>query len=185
LWVSNFYRYKRVELALAAFAALPASLRVQYPFVLAGGDWQGGMARARRAAERLGVGGDVRFLGRIDDAWLPALYRNARAQVMATAEETFGRNLLEAMACGCPTVATELPVLREVAGVGAVFADFCRTSEAGEALRRICEDDGLACRVRDSGIARAAEFSFERLSRERLTAVFAMLGSDNSCAARS
>jgi glycosyltransferase involved in cell wall biosynthesis len=175
LWLSNFYAYKRAELALAAFAALPAKLRTEYPFVLAGGDWQGGVARARRAAARCGVDRDVRFLGRVNEAWLPALYRNARAQVMATSEETFGRNLLEAMACGCPTVANDLPVLREVAGGGAEFTDFARTPEAGEALRRICKDDVLAGRVRDRGIARAAEFSFERLARERVNAVIALL----------
>jgi len=176
LWVANFYPYKRAELALAAYARLPDNLRARFPLVLAGGDWNGGRARAEAAVVRLNLGRDVHFLGWVDDADLPALYRGARAHVLATAEETFGRSVLEAMACGCPCVLQELPVLREVTGDAALFTDFTDPAAAGAALETICTDDGLATRLRSAGVRRADEFSFARLVRERMEAILRVLG---------
>jgi len=175
LWVGNFYLYKRAELALAAYGRLPAARRVRFPFVLAGGDWDGGRARAEAEAARLNLANDVRFLGRVDDAALPALYRGARAHVLATAEETFGRTVLEAMACGCPCVLQELPVLREVTAGAASFTDFTDADVAGVALESICTDDALVRRLRADGLRRAADFGFDRLARERVGAILELL----------
>ena len=176
LWAANFYPYKRAELALAAYARLPAELRARFPFLLAGGDWAGGRARAEAEAARLGVERDVRFLGWVDDTALPALYRGARAHVLASAEETFGRSVLEAMACGCPCVLQDLPVLHEVTGGAAQFTDFADLPAAAAAMAAVCEDDALAARLRAAGLRRAGEFSFVRLARERVGAVLQMLG---------
>lgn len=175
LWAGNFYSYKRAELALAAYARLAPELRARWPLVLIGGDWEGGRARAEAAARALGVAADTRFLGWVDDCVLPAIFRGARAQMLATSEETFGRSLAEGMACGCPAVVQDLPVLREVAGEAAVFCDFADTVAAAAALVRICTDDGLVARLRAAGVARAAEFSYARLARERVGVVLTML----------
>ena len=176
LWAANFYPYKRAELALAAYARLAPELRVQFPLVLAGGDWNGGRARAETCARELGVAEQVKFLGWIEDAALPALYRGARALVLPTAEETFGKSVTEAMACGCPCVLQDLPVLREVANGAALFVDFADPVAAGEAMRRICTEGALAAELRAAGLKRAAEFCYARLARERVTAVLETLG---------
>jgi glycosyltransferase involved in cell wall biosynthesis len=176
LWSSNFYHYKRAELALAAYARLERDLRAAFPLVLIGGDWGGGLMRAKAKAAELGIENDTRFLGWIDDRWLPACYRGARAHVLSTEEETFGRSVLEAMACGCPCVTQRLPVLQEVTGGTALAVDFANAQEAADALRAICLDDALAGRLRREGVTRAGEFSFERLARERIEAVVTMLG---------
>lgn len=175
LWAANFYPYKRAEFALAAYARLAPELRTKFPLVLVGGDWEGGRAQAQACAQQLGVAADTRFLGWIDDAALPALYRGARAHVLPTAEETFGKSVTEAMACGCPCVLQELPVLREVAAGAALFVDFTDTTAAGEALRRICTEDALAAELRAAGLKRAADFSYARLAHERMTAILETL----------
>lgn len=178
LWSGNFYRYKRAELALATYAALPRDIRARFPLVLVGGDWHGGRARAESAARTLGVAHDVRFLGWVSDDALPALYRGARAHLLSTAEETFGRSVVEAMACGCPCVLQDLPVLREVTAGAASFVDYRDTASAAEAVRRVCTDDSLALRLRREGLRRAPDFSFEKLARERLDAIERVLRSD-------
>jgi alpha-1,3-rhamnosyl/mannosyltransferase len=175
LWAANFYPYKRAELALAAYARLAPELRTKFPLVLVGGDWNGGRARAETKAKELGVAADTRFLGWIDDAALPALYRGARALVLPTAEETFGKSVTEAMACGCSCVLQDLPVLREVAGGAAVFVDFTDSVSAGAVLQRICMEDSLAAELRAAGLKRAAEFSYARLARERVAAILETL----------
>jgi glycosyltransferase involved in cell wall biosynthesis len=176
LWASNFYPYKRAELALAAYAGLAAERRAQFPLLLAGGDWGGGRARAEAAARRLGLERDVRFLGWVEDAELPALYRGAQAYVLSTAQESFGRGALEAMACGCPAVLQDLPVLREVAGDAALYVDYGGMSGAASALEAICADAALRFRLSAAGIERARGFSFERLARERVGAILERVG---------
>ncbi len=175
LWVSNFYAYKRAELALAAYARLAPEVRTRFPLVLVGGDWAGGRARAEAAARALGVAGDVRWPGWVEDAAMPALYRGARAHLLATSEETFGRSVTEAMACGCPCVLQDLPVLREVTDGAAVFTDFADPAGAGEALKRICGDDPLAAQLRADGLHRANAFGFDKLARERMAAILEMV----------
>jgi glycosyltransferase involved in cell wall biosynthesis len=176
LWASNFYAYKRVELALAAYAGLPATMRSEFPFVLAGGDWAGGRHRAEAEAARLSILKDVRFLGWVDDEALPALYRGASAYVLSTSEETFGRSVLESMACGCPCLVHDIPVLREVAGDCASYVDFADCTRASQALERICSDGDQRARLRASGIERSKLFSFDRLTIERVNAVLSMIG---------
>ncbi len=175
LWCANFYPYKRADLALRAYAALPPELRAHFPFILVGGNWEGGLTRARTVAHSLGIEPQVRFLGWVNDAELPALYRGARAHVLSTAEETFGRSVSEAMACGCPCVLQDLPVLREVTDGAALFTDFEDTRAAAAALRRICTDDSLVERLRAEGLRRASSFSFENLARERLDGIMRAL----------
>lgn len=183
LWASNFYGYKRAPLAIAAYARMAADVRERFPLVLVGGDWAGplgglragGRAEAERAARAAGVERDMRFLGWVEDAALPAVYRGARAHVLATSEETFGRSVAEAMACGCPCVVQDLPVLREVAADAAVYVDFADAAAASAALARVCADDVHAERLRQAGLVRAQAFSFERLARERVGAILEQL----------
>jgi glycosyltransferase involved in cell wall biosynthesis len=176
LWVSNFYPYKRADLALAAYAGLSPERRRDFPLVLAGGDWGGGRAQAEAGARRLGLDPNVHFLGWVDDADLPALYRGAQAYVLSTALESFGRGVLEAMACGCPGVLQNLPVLREVAGDSALFVDFASPRSATAALDALCADAALRPRLAAACLRRAAAFSFERLAGERVDGILKCLG---------
>jgi len=175
LWASNFYPYKRAELALRGYARLPLQVRSKFPLILVGGDWNGGRVVAEKAAAQLGISQNVRFLGWVSDEQLPALYRGARAHLLSTAEETFGRTVIEAMACGCPCVLQDLPVLREVTAGSAMFVDFTDTIQAGEALLRVCTDDAMFEQLRSAGLRRAKQFSFAQLASARVGAILEML----------
>jgi glycosyltransferase involved in cell wall biosynthesis len=59
---------------------------------------------------------DVELHERPDDAELAELYRHALALVYPSEMEGFGLPVAEAMACGCPVIATDLPSIREFAG---------------------------------------------------------------------
>jgi glycosyltransferase involved in cell wall biosynthesis len=176
LWVSNLYPYKRFELVLAAYAGLAPRIRSEIPLVVVGGDWSGGRARAEAEASRLGVLADVRFLGWMLDGDLPALYRGACAHVLSTSEETFGRSVLEAMACGCLNVIQDLPVLREVAGESAMYVDYADAAAAARVLEQACAGAAGRAQLTAAGVERARAFSFERVARERVGAILSMIG---------
>jgi len=73
--------------------------------------------------ETCGVAGRVKFLGRVSDEDLADLYAGARLLCFPSLQEGFGMPPLEAMACGCPVVASHIPVVREVCGEAALFVD--------------------------------------------------------------
>ena len=68
------------------------------------------------AAAAGGVADRVRLLGYVDDALLAPLYRQCLAHVFPSSYEGFGLTVLEAMACGAPTLTTTFSSLGEVAG---------------------------------------------------------------------
>ena len=83
--------------------------------VAGAGPW---LRHYRKYAAGLGV--HATFLGRVLEE-RPALYRNADIYLCPTNRASFGVTLLEAMACGAPIVASDLPAFREVAGNQAVL----------------------------------------------------------------
>ncbi len=175
LWVSNFYPYKQAEKLLAAYARLDPAFRARHPLVMVGGNWEGGKDAARAQAAALGLGADVRFPGWVEDAWLAPLYRQARAFVLASREETFGRCVVESMACGTPCVVNDIPIMHEVTGGHALIVDFDDPAATADALRILLSDDARHARLRADGIAWTAQFDFRRLAAERIQAIKAAL----------
>ena len=171
LWISNFYPYKQAELLIAGYARLSAELRRRHPLVMVGASWEGALERAQEQLRTLGVADDVKFLNWIDDEWLAPLYRHARAFCLASREETFGRCVAESMACGTPCIVNDIPIMREVTDGHALIVDFQNTDAVTRALQQLAEDASLHARLRAAGLTRAAEFTFEKLTTERVAVI--------------
>lgn len=175
LWLSNFYPFKQAELLIAGYARLDPDTRRRHPLVMAGGDWLNGLERARVRAKSLGVADDVKFLGWIDDCWVAPLCRHAAGFCLASREETFGRCVIEAMACGVPCVVNDIPIMHEVTKGQALIVNFHDVQAVTDALLKTSTDNTLIQRLRAGGLARTREFTFERLATERITAIRRLL----------
>lgn len=171
LWISNFYPYKQAELLLAGYAELDTETRRRHPLVMVGGNWENALESAQVLARQLGIFDDLRFPGWIDDEWLAPLYRHALAFCLASREETFGRCVIEAMACGTPCVVNDIPIMREVTDGRALIVDFKDPARVAGALQSLAEDAALHGRLRTEGLRRAQDFTFEKLTTERITAI--------------
>lgn len=97
-------------LLLDALAAIPATER---PFLVIAGDGPENTALSERVV-RLGLGGDVRFLGSIDHADLSRVYSAGDLSVLASDREGWPNVVLESMACGTPVVATAVHGVPEI-----------------------------------------------------------------------
>jgi glycosyltransferase involved in cell wall biosynthesis len=102
---------------------------------------------------------------------LAPLYRHAAAFCLASREETFGRCVTEALACGTPCVLNDIPIMREVTGGHALIINYQDTAAVAGALGKIVTDETLTARLRAGGISRASEFTFDKLTTERITAI--------------
>jgi glycosyltransferase involved in cell wall biosynthesis len=99
------------------------------------------------------LGGRVRALGRVDDATLAGLYAGATALCFPSLAEGFGLPVLEAMRAGTPVIASDLDVLREVAGDAAVYVAASDVRAWSAALERVVDDQDLRAKLARAGIA--------------------------------
>ena len=127
---------------LAPSGAAVARLDDPLPLVVAGADGWGDAAA--------GDAGDVRFLGFVPAADLPALYAAATVFGYPSESEGFGLPVLEAMAQGTPVVTSAGTSTEEVAGGAAVLVDPLDVDAIAGGI-----DDGRAARRR-AGRGRSA-----------------------------
>jgi glycosyltransferase involved in cell wall biosynthesis len=106
--------------------------------------------------------------GALSDAELAMLVKNAFLCVIPSLYEGFCLPMVEAMACGVPTVASNSSCLPEVSGGVLEYFDPYSIEGMSEAVQRALEDSELRARLRNGGLARAAEFSWARCGRETL-----------------
>jgi glycosyltransferase involved in cell wall biosynthesis len=122
------------------------------------------------AAER------TRPLGRVSDEELAALYCGATGFVSPSLYEGFGLPLVEAMACGTPCLASDIPVYREVCGAACLYADPHDPEAFAAAIVRLVEEPELRERYREAGRRRAAELTYDRTAAATWAVYRTLLG---------
>jgi glycosyltransferase involved in cell wall biosynthesis len=146
LHVGSTISRKRIDLLLEVFGHLrtlqPYAVlyRVGGPFT----DAQKGLA------ERLGIAPHIRVLPFISHQQLAALYRRVALVLLPSGAEGFGLPVVEALACGTPVLASDLPVLREVGGAAATYA------RVGDMAEWVAHCKVLLTERRDNPVAWAA-----------------------------
>ncbi|HEX4348563.1 MAG TPA: glycosyltransferase, partial [Vicinamibacterales bacterium] len=121
-----------------------------------------------RLIGELGLANRISVLPSLDDRTLAAVYRRSALVLLPSEREGFGLPVVEAMACGTPVVASDIPVLREVGGgvaehcpVGDVDA-WVRTSD--RLLRERATNGTAAGERRDRAVRWASHFTWERFA---------------------
>lgn len=104
-------------------------------------------------------------LGQVGDEVLPALYANAEAFVLPSLYEGFGMPILEAMACGCPVVTSNVSSMPEIAGEAAVLID----PKSPESIAAgVQEARSRRKKLIPLGLARAQQFTWEKTAEKIL-----------------
>ncbi|MEZ4617491.1 MAG: glycosyltransferase family 1 protein [Caldilineaceae bacterium] len=108
------------------------------------------------------------FLGRVTDEDLHNLYVGARFHIHPAHYEGFGLPPLEAMACGTPTIVSNVSSLPEVVSDAALLVDPKDTEEIAVAMHRLLNDQELHTELRDKGLKRAGCFKWELAAKSTL-----------------
>jgi glycosyltransferase involved in cell wall biosynthesis len=112
----------------------------------------------------------------VDDDEMGACYAHADAFVFPSRYEGFGIPIVEAFACGCPSLVARASCFPEIAGDAAMYFDPDSAEELRAALVRVLEDRALAGNLRALGHARARELTWEATAERTAAAYRAIVG---------
>jgi glycosyltransferase involved in cell wall biosynthesis len=162
LCVATLERRKNVPHLIRAFQR--AAHKVPHHLVVAGGAGSAqaeavAVARSNGAAER------IHFVGHAGAAQLGALYRRAELAVCPSLYEGFGLPLVEAMSCGCPVVASDIPPHREVGGDAVRLVPPQDEDALTNGLLDLTRDQGARIALGQLGLERSRRFSEGRTRR--------------------
>ena len=162
LCVATLERRKNIPHLVRAFQR--AAHAVPHHLVVAGGAGPS-LEEALSVARSNGAADRIHFIGHAGAEQLGALYRKADLAVCPSLYEGFGLPLVEAMAHGCPVMASDIPVHREVGG-GAIRLVPPNDEDAlVEALVDLSRDQGARLTLRRLGLERTRDFSPDRTRR--------------------
>lgn len=115
--------------------------------------------------------GSVKHVGYVSDGELRALYEHAACFVYPSFYEGFGLPPLEAMSCGCPTIASETASMPEVCGDAVLYCNPEDPADIARRIRQLMQDERLREDLRERGLQRAGRFSWENCARETVLLV--------------
>jgi glycosyltransferase involved in cell wall biosynthesis len=163
--VGNTMQRKRLDVLLQVFAAVNREIP-ETRLLRVGGFTPAQLELIRE----LNIEGVVSHLPHLDRPALAAVYRRATLLVHTAEAEGFGLPLVEAMACGCPVAASDIPVLREVGGTVASFSPVADISVWRQTLIELLQEKRQQPdqweRRRQRSIAWSARYSWAENARQ-------------------
>lgn len=164
LFIGRMAGNKRIDLLVEALARIKGQAP-NTKLLLVGDDasapaYRQIVAAARARAGELGIAGDVIWTGRVDD--LLPYYRLVDVYVTASMHEGFGVPLIEAMACGVPTVASRSGAMPWVLGEAGLLFEPGDAGELADQVLKVLQDASLRQSLVARGLERVEDFGLER-----------------------
>jgi glycosyltransferase involved in cell wall biosynthesis len=163
LYIGNRARYKNFDVLAKAYSLWHR--RKEVALVLVGG--KSFSESEQQLMEKLAIAKQVKLLSNIDDETLCYLYNRALAFVYPSVYEGFGMPLLEAMACGCPIIASCIPSTVEVAGNSTIYFDPSEEDDLLNALDTALSEGRNSERIQ-AGLERVKFYSWDKTAAQTL-----------------
>lgn len=165
LYVGSNKPHKNLSTLVKAYASLREA---DVPLVIAGA-WLPQHPEPRQLAGTLDLDNAIRWLGPVPGEDLPGLYAAAQLFVFPSLTEGFGLPVIEAMACGTPVACSRVPSLVEVAGDAVTYFDPMDVVALASTLNQLLHDEARREALRQQGLIRAAQFSWEQTAQATLS----------------
>ncbi|WP_136417627.1 glycosyltransferase family 1 protein [Herbaspirillum sp. ST 5-3] len=164
---------KNFDTLIQAYALLPRDIRADHQLVIASKISDGDRARLTGLLEQAGLSEDELVLtGYVSDDDLVGLYNLATLFVFPSKYEGFGLPVLEAMACGAPTIGSNSTSIPEVIGWEEAMFDPAFPRSIADKMQQVLTDEAMRLRLRTHGLQQAEKFSWDA-SAQRALAAFA------------
>lgn len=169
LFCGRWEQRKNLLGILESFAIFKRETKLPHKLVLTGKrTWIAPQVLA--LIDRLGLRHEVIDHGKTPLTELPLLYAGATALVYASFYESFGLPILEAMACGTPTITSNTTAMPEIAGGAALLVDPSKPESIAAAMHQVASEASCAASLREAGLRRAGLFTWEQTARATLDA---------------
>ena len=169
LHVGDLHARRNIGILVEALALLRArnDALKDTQLVLAGAD-RGDGGEINERARTLGVTDGIRLVPAPDDTAVVALMRQAHVFAYPSLYEGFGLPVLEAMACGVPVIASTAASIPEVVGDAGLLVDPHNVRGWYEAVVEVMTSSPRSARLRQTGLARARDFTWQRTAAQTL-----------------
>lgn len=156
---------KNISALVEAYASLPEEVRENYRLAIV---WTHSFLadKLSKQVDELGLWNKIKFLQQVSNDDLALLYNAASLFAFPSLYEGFGLPLLEAMACGVPTVAAGNSSIPEIVGDAALLFDATNVEEMAATMNLVLSDESLQVGLKSKGIERANTFSWEKCALE-------------------
>ncbi len=162
LYIGTRVHYKNYDLFIKTYAQWAYVKEVDVVFV--GPELS---IEEQHVLDVLGIAGRVHVLKGVDDERLCVLYNQALAFIYPSIYEGFGVPLLEAMACGCPVVASDIPSTREIAADVPYYFRFHDQRDLIRSLEEVWQREGVDERI-TRGMERCRNYSWQKTAQQTL-----------------
>ncbi len=162
---AQFWPHKNHANLILALKRLKEEHGIELLLALSGSD-KSNLSYVRSFAEGQGVASQIRYLGFVSHEELVALYRHARALTFVTYFGPDNLPPLEAMALGCPVVASAVEGAREQYGDAVTYVDPSDPQDIGKAILAVVSDAAVRERLVDAGFSRARRWTAVQYLRE-------------------
>jgi len=167
LYLGGFDPRKNIHNMLLSFKRFSLRGGAEHQLVLCG-ETRAFDAYLQNEIEELGLKGSMVLTGFAQEEDLPALYTGAVGFLCLSLYEGFGLPLLEAMACGCPVLASRAASIPEVVENAAILVDPLSPTDITEGLERLVYDGDARARLIESGLRRSTQFTWDRAAQRIL-----------------
>lgn len=152
---------------IEAFNAFKTATPSPWQLVLAGADGRGA-ERVHQTVRRSPYAPDIFCPGFVPAEELPDWYRAAGALVYPPARAGFCLPVVEALACGCPVLASSSGSAPEITGGAALLTEPRDVAALRRQLTRLAFDPPLRAQLREAGLVRARAFDDQRMAAATL-----------------
>jgi glycosyltransferase involved in cell wall biosynthesis len=165
LFVGRLYPEKNFATLARAFARIKDTIPHS---VVVAGEPRYKFDRDLQLIRELGIGDRIVFLNHVPNDTLPMLYNLAACFVLPSIFEACPLVILEAMACGCPIVASKTGAIPELVDGAAILIDPHSVEELSQALLKVTCSPEVRRDLTERELVRAREFTWERAARQTL-----------------
>jgi glycosyltransferase involved in cell wall biosynthesis len=177
LFVGSFHPRKNLLTLIDAFEEIASD----YPhdLVIVGNPiWENNTIAKRISSSRLFK--RIKWIGYVPQTELPLFYNAADIFVYPSKYEGFGLPVLEALACGCPTITSDVSSMPEVGGDAAIYVSPNDVDQLDSAIRTLLTNSTLKNELSLKSYKRAKEFSWNKTARETISIMESIVKLDYS-----
>ena len=164
LCVGEIRPYKNIENIFRAMELIPNGPQL----AISGKIFGKHKDKLENLANSLKIQNRIFWLGYVPDDLLPNLYSEAIAFIFPSLYEGFGLPIIEAMACGCPTLSSNRASLPEIGGKAVHFFDPKEIEDMAESIQKVCEDSEYRKTLSRLGINRAKSFNWDSCFKKHI-----------------